>query len=148
MKYLALDYGQVRTGIAVSDAGGVLAFPRCTIIKRKRVQFFEELLGILEKEQPDAIVIGLPKDLYGNETLTTRQVRNFAASLSRRISLPLYWMSEELSSIQAQRDLHEAGRSCKSGKTVLDQQAAVIILQSFLDSPEKSRQRILSGKSQ
>ena len=135
MKYLAIDYGQKRTGIAVSDTGGSMAFPRKTILMRTRAAFFEA-------EATDAIVIGLPVNLDGEESLTTRQVRNFSKSLARRTTLPLFWMEEALSSYEAERDLRDAGRSAAQGRAVLDQQAAVRILQSFLDQPEAKRKTI------
>ena len=136
MKYLAIDYGQKRTGIAVSDTGGSMAFPRKTILMRTRAAFFEELLALIEAEATDAIVIGLPINLDGEESLTTRQVRNFSKSLA------LFWMEEALSSYEAERDLRDAGRSAAQGRAVLDQQAAVRILQSFLDQPEAKRKTI------
>ncbi len=139
MKYLAIDYGQKRTGIAVSDAGGQMAFPRTTILMRTRDTFFAELLALIAAESPDAVVIGLPINLDGEESLTTRQARNFAKSLARRTPLPLFWMEEALSSYEAERDLREAGRSAAKGRAVLDQQAAVRILQSFIDQPEAKR---------
>ena len=115
MKYLAIDYGQKRTGIAVSDTGGSMAFPRKTILMRTRAAFFEELLALIEAEATDAIVIGLPINLDGEESLTTRQVRNFSKSLARRTTLPLFWMEEALSSYEAERDLRDAGRSAAQG---------------------------------
>ena len=135
MKYLAIDYGQKRTGIAVSDTGGSMAFPRKTILMRTRA-------ALIEAEATDAIVIGLPINLDGEESLTTRQVRNFSKSLARRTTLPLFWMEEALSSYEAERDLRDAGRSAAQGRAVLDQQAAVRILQSFLDQPEAKRKTI------
>lgn len=138
MKFLALDYGQKRTGVAVSDPSEKLAFPRVTLVKQTRAAFFEHLLELIVIEKPDAIVIGLPVLLDGEDSLTTRQVRNFVASLARRCSLPLYWMQETLSSHEAQQDLHAAGHSMAHMRPILDQQAAVRILQSFLDqSPDK-----------
>ena len=139
MKYLAIDYGQKRTGIAVSDTGGSMAFPRKTILMRTRAAFFEELLALIEAEATDAIVIVLPINLDGEESLTTRQVPK---SLARRTTLPLFWMEEALSSYEAERDLRDAGRSAAQGRAVLDQQAAVRILQSFLDQPEAKRKTI------
>ena len=132
MKYLAIDYGQKRTGIAVSDTGGSMAFPRKTILLRTPDAFFEEFIA----------VIGLPINLDGEESLTTRQVRNFSKSIARRTTLPLFWMEEALSSYEAERDLRDAGRSAAQGRAVLDQQAAVRILQSFLDQPEAKRKTI------
>lgn len=142
MKYLAIDYGQKRTGIAVSDGGGSMAFPRKTIQMRTREAFFEELLSLIEAEAPDAVVIGLPVNLDGEETLTTRQTRNFAKNLKKKTPLPIFWMEEALSSFEAEIDLRQAGRSAAKGRAVLDQQAAVRILQSFLDQPEGSRKAL------
>lgn len=142
MKYLAIDYGQKRTGIAVSDSGGSMAFPRRTIQMRTREAFFEELLALLDAEAPDALVIGLPVNLDGEETLTTRQTRNFAKNLKKKTPLPIFWMEEALSSFEAEIDLRQAGRSAAKSRAVLDQQAAVRILQSFLDQPEGSRKAL------
>ena len=142
MKYLAIDYGQKRTGIAVSDSGGSMAFPRRTIQMRTREAFFAELLALLEAEAPDALVIGLPVNLDGEETLTTRQTRNFAKNLKKKTPLPIFWMEEALSSFEAEIDLRQAGRSAAKSRAVLDQQAAVRILQSFLDQPEGSRKAL------
>ena len=100
------------------------------------------MLALIEAEATDAIVIGLPINLDGEESLTTRQVRNFSKSLARRTTLPLFWMEEALSSYEAERDLRDAGRSAAQGRAVLDQQAAVRILQSFLDQPEAKRKTI------
>ena len=142
MKYLAIDYGQKRTGIAVSDSGGSMAFPRRTIQMRTREAFFEELLALLEAEAPDALVIGLPVNLVGEEALSTRQTRNFAKNLKKKTPLPIFWMEEALSSFEAEIDLRQAGRSAAKSRAVLDQQAAVRILQSFLDQPEGSRKAL------
>lgn len=133
MKYVAIDYGQKRTGIAVSDSGGRMAFPRCTLHMKTREAFFTELLALIEKEEADALIVGLPIQLDGTDSLTTRQVRNFIDRLGRRSPLPIYAVPEALSSMEAQLDLRAAGRSAAKGKAVLDQQAAVRILQSFLD---------------
>lgn len=139
MKYLALDYGLKRVGVAVSDSDGRMAFPRCTLARETRDVFFRELLALLDHERPDAVVLGLPLHVDGTECLTTRQVRNFAASLKRRTPLPVYWMEEALSSRQAESDLREAGLSARDIKRVVDQQAAVRILETFLAQPENGR---------
>lgn len=135
MKFLAIDYGQVRTGIAVSDAEGRMAFPRCTLhapAGSPKTLFFTQLLACIEREQPDALVVGLPVPQSGEDSLTTRQVRNFVERLKRRSPLPVYFMPEYLSSYAAEGDLEHAGLSAAQKKAVLDQQAAVCILESFL----------------
>ena len=139
MKYLALDYGTRRVGVAVSDPDGMMAFPRRTLKREVREAFFAELLALIDEERPDAIVLGYPLHTDGSECLTTRQVRNFAASLKRRMALPLYWIDEALTSRQAESDLREAGLSARAIKQVVDQQAAVRILETFLAQPENRR---------
>ena len=139
MKYLALDYGLKRVGVAVSDPEGIMAFPRCTLKREVRKTFFAELLALIEKECPDAIVLGYPLHTDGSECLTTTQVRNFAASLRRRVTLPIYYMNEVLSSAAAEHELYDFGMGFREVKKVVDQQAAVLILESFLDQPEERR---------
>ena len=86
----------------------------------------------MEKEAVQAVVVGLPRDLQGRETLSTRQVRNFILRLKRRTSLPLFTTDESLSSDEARQRLLEAGVSQDKIQAVLDQESAVIILERFL----------------
>jgi putative Holliday junction resolvase len=141
MKYLAIDYGLKRVGIAVSDVDGHFAFPRCTLKRETKATFFAELLNLLDKEQAEAIILGLPLYTDGTDCLTTRQVRNFAESLKRRTPLPIYWMNEELSSAEAEQRLYDLGMGFCEVKKIVDQQAAVLILESFLRQPEDKRLR-------
>lgn len=140
MKFLAIDYGLRRTGIAVSDPNGSMAFPRKTIIQNTREQFFAELLACIEEEKAEAIVVGLPLLLNGEESTITKQVRNFTARLRRRSPLPVYFTPEAFSSCEASAELREAGLSFKESEEVVDQQAAVCILRSFLSVPQEYRQ--------
>ena len=137
MKLLAIDYGQARVGIAVSDAGGRMAFPRCSLQKKTRAAFFEQLCALIAAEAPAALVIGLPLLADGNESLSSRQARNFAQSLKRRLDIPIYFMEELLSTHEAAAQLREVGHRAKKGE--LDQQAAVRILESFLQQKEAQR---------
>ena len=139
MKYVAIDYGLKRVGIAVSDVDGSFAFPRCTLKRETKAAFFAQLLELLDKEQADAIVVGLPLYTDGTECLTTVQVRHFVESLKRRTSLPVYWMNEVLSSAAAEHELYDFGMGFREVKKVVDQQAAVLILENFLDQPEERR---------
>ena len=141
MKYLARDYGTKRVGIAVSDMDGHFAFPRCTLKRETKAAFWEEFLALLEKEQPDAIVLGLPLHVDGAECTATRQVRNFAESLKRRTALPIYWINEVLTSNDAEQRLYEQGLGFAKVKEIVDQHAAAVILESFLELPEHKRDR-------
>ena len=130
MKWVGIDYGLARTGLAATDPEGIMAYPLTTI----------RLAGRILEERPDAVVMGLPLLTDGTESMTTRQVRNVTERLKRRVPLPFYFMSELLSSEAAERELREVGRTGRRCKAVLDQQAAVRILESFLSlSPDQRR---------
>jgi len=139
MKFLAIDYGQKRTGIALSDPGGHLAFPRATISMRGKDAFFAELLALAEAEGVGGFVVGLPLRESGQDSETTRQARNMAARLKRRTQLPVYFMSEALSSHDAQSRLRAAGKNDQAVREMLDKAAAAAILESFLALPEERR---------
>lgn len=134
MRALGIDFGLKRVGLAVSDPTGTLVSPYRTIVRTTRDALFDELAEILRDEAVEAVVVGLPLSLDGADTLTTRQVRNFAASLSRRTDLPVHLMDERLSSAQAETELNAAGVRGKKRKAVLDSQAAAVILRSWLES--------------
>ena len=104
-------------------------------------RYEEEVLALLEKEQPQALVLGLPFHVDGAECMTTRQVRNFAESLKRRTDLPIYWINEALSSNSAEQRLYEQGLGYARVKEIVDQHAAAVILEAFLDQPEEKRER-------
>lgn len=142
MKYLCLDYGEKRTGYAVSDQGGSLAFPRGVLVKKSREAFFADLLGLLKAEGAEAVVVGLPLRLDGSDSLTTRQVRNFAASLARRVDLPLYFMEEAYSSAEAESMLKDSGQRADKRDGRVDSLAAARILESFLNQPENRHRRV------
>lgn len=144
MKCLCFDYGSKRMGVAVSDPDGRMAFPRGMITKDTRQKFFERIGSLVTQEKPDALVLGLPLRQDGSDSLTTRQVRNFAASLKRRHELPLYLMNERYSSFEAEELLREAGAkgNCKEDGR-LDSAAAARILESFLNLSSTQRESIL-----
>ncbi len=131
MKTIGIDFGTKRIGIAMTDAEGILAYPFKVMIKTTRDAMFAELLEIIETEKVGEIVIGLPLSLSGEDTLTTRQVRNFAASMGRRTDLPIHLVDERLSSVAAEYELKEAGLWNKKRKKNLDSQAAKIILETW-----------------
>ena len=143
MKWVGIDYGLARTGLAATDPEGIMAYPLTTIRLAdyaNRKEFLAALAGRILEERPDAVVMGLPLLTDGTESMTTRQVRNVTERLKRRVPLPFYFMSEMLSSEAAERELREVGRTGRRCKAVLDQQAAVRILESFLSlSPDQRR---------
>ena len=143
MKYVGIDYGLVRTGLAVSDPEGRMAFPLATFSLRDfhgRGALLAALAVRIAEAGAGAVVIGLPLHADGSESETTRQVRNVAKRIRRRSALPVYFMPELLSSAEALQDMRQAGVKADRRRAVLDQQAAVRILASFLSlSPERRR---------
>lgn len=139
MKYLGIDYGQKRTGIALTDAGGRMAFPFRVLAMRGKDIFFAELLALAREEGAEAFVVGLPLRSDGTDSETTRQARNMAARLKRRTDLPVYFMPETLSSFEAEDRLRRAGKSGASLRDKLDAAAAAAILESFLALPPEGR---------
>jgi len=142
MKTLGIDFGLKRVGLAVSDPAGSMAFPYKTIERTEqggKNALFAELVSIVESEGIEDIVVGWPAPAEGRDSLTARQASNFAASLARRVSVPVKLMDETLSSEAAMDQLLDAGVKKGRRKGVLDQQAAVLILGSYLDAPGQAR---------
>ena len=142
MRFAGIDYGLARTGLAVSDPEGRVAFPLATFRLEDfagRSALLDALAARIREEGAEAVVMGLPLLLDGGESLTTRQVRNVTGRLKRRLELPIYYMPELLSSEEAAQDLREAGLSREKARAVLDRQAAARILASFLAEPVVGR---------
>lgn len=134
-RILGIDFGLKRVGLAMTDPGGVLASPYATLERTTREQCFADIKRIIETEGVRRVVVGLPLGLDGRETETTRQAKNFADSLARRVSVPVELFDERLTSAQAEAELTEAGLTCpKKKKQALDSQAATIILRSWMDA--------------
>ena len=132
MRVLGIDYGQARVGLAMTDPEGRMAFPRPAIKRTTRDALFAALVALVEAEGVEAVVVGLPLTLEGSDSLTTRQTRNFAESLARRVAAPVHLMDERLSSAAAQEQLKEAGLCSRKMKDKLDSQAAVQILETWI----------------
>lgn len=135
MKYLAIDFGLKRVGLALSDPGGKLAFPHKTIYKTSRDKLFAAIFEVVAEQNVEALIVGLPEGPVaadGEEALIVRQVRNFAQGLKRRGTLPVYLVDEYYTSQDAAQRLREAGLRGGRLKEVLDQHAAARILEAFL----------------
>lgn len=138
-KYIAIDYGTKRVGLAVCSTQTGFVFPLRTLDRSVKKIFFEQFSALVEEQQPSAFILGLPFHEDGSPCITTSQVKNFAASLARRYPQPIYFMEELLSSFDAEYDMRSQGLSSKKIKEKVDQEASVRILESFLASPKKIR---------
>ncbi len=139
MRVLGIDYGIKRVGLALSDGLGLLAHPYATLERTTRERLFADVLAIVAQESVQTIVLGFPQALNGQETETTRQVRNFAESLRRRTDVPVVFQDEAFSSVEAERNLREGNHRGRKIKAVLDQQAAVVILNDYLECSRQSQ---------
>ncbi len=136
MRYLAIDYGLKRTGLAVCDADETLASP--LVVLTGQGGLIEKIRRIITDQAVDAIVFGLPLNMDGAEGDQAKRVRDFAAELIKQIELPLFFQDERLSSFDAEKKLAALGITRKKKKKHLDAVAAATILQAFLDAPENA----------
>lgn len=134
---LGVDPGDARIGVARSDPSGLLATPVETVPRGDGD--LARLRTLAEEEQAVEVVVGLPRSLSGGEGPAARRVREFAAALAREVApLPVRLCDERLSTISAESMLREQGRKGKARRAVVDQAAAVVILQHALDT-ERTR---------
>lgn len=133
---LAVDFGERRIGMAISDPTGVLATPLPTLTRRagKRPPW-AAILEVIASRDVDRIVVGLPLTLEGGENEWTREVRAFGDRLGERSGLPVAYMDERMTSVRAERAVRALGlkKRERERKARVDAAAAVLILQAFLD---------------
>ena len=135
---MGVDVGRARVGVARSDRDGLLATPVETLQRGDGT--ISALLAHVAELEPVEIVVGLPLSLSGADTASTTDARSFASELARATAVPVRLVDERLSTVTAQRALRESGRRARTQRPVIDQVAAVIILQNALDS-ERSATR-------
>lgn len=133
-KMLGIDFGEARIGLALSDDLGFMAHPLTTIRNGAAINPLPEIILIVEREKVSTIVIGMPRNMNGTYGPAAEKVRAFAELLRARTNSPLVFWDERMTSVQAQRSLHDSGRNTKQSRAVIDQVAAQLILQSYLDS--------------
>ncbi len=133
---LGVDLGSVRIGIAGSDPGGVLAYPLETVRRDAGSQRdLERIATLVHEREVVEVVVGLPRTMAGHEGIAADRVRAWAIRLARHIApIPVRLVDERLTTVAAQRDMRDSGLAARKGRTVVDQGAAVVILQSALDS--------------
>jgi len=136
---LALDVGSVRIGVAKCDAEGLLATPLTTISTGPDAVLL--VLGLIQELEAICIYIGKPINLAGKDTASTQSAIEFAgevAALLKESETQVRLIDERLSTVSAQRGMHEAGRTVKQSRDAIDQAAAVVILEHVLASERNS----------
>ena len=134
MKIMAIDLGDVRTGVAYSDPTGLIAGRAFTITQPSPPKLLEELVGQITAEKPGRVVLGLPINMNGTEGDRARKSRELAAVLTERTGVEVVLWDERGTSITANRILSDAGKKRQKQRAQVDAVAASIILQSYLDS--------------
>ncbi len=137
-RLLGLDFGNRRIGVAVSDELGLTAQPVLTLVRRNTKQDLKSLGRVLRKFGCSAIVLGNPLYMSGDLSPQAAKTQAFAETLRGEFALPVHLWDERLTSAEAHRHLHAAGRPLSGHREVVDQVAAVLILQSFLDAHRSS----------
>ena len=135
MRYLAVDYGTKRMGLAVCDAGETVVSPLDVLTGQKNL--IGRIRQVVEAEGIGAIVLGLPLNMDGTEGPQAKRVMAFAGQLRGQIGIPVHLQDERLSSFGAEEKLQEMGLSKGKRRARLDALAAAEILQTFLEGQKR-----------
>lgn len=131
---LGIDLGEARIGLAISDELGMLAHPLETIHLKQTADPLGRIVEIVARDGIGAVILGLPRNMNGTYGPAAEKARTFAELLRGRIACEVKLWDERLTSVAAQRSLHESGRTVKNSRAIIDQVAAQLILQGWLDS--------------
>ncbi|MBN1436019.1 MAG: Holliday junction resolvase RuvX [Sedimentisphaerales bacterium] len=135
MRYLAIDYGLKRVGLAICDAQEIIVSPLCQLEMPKKgaTALISQIEQTITKNPVDGVVVGLPYNMDGSEGPQAQRTRQFAVALARSITLPIYLFDERLSSAAADEMLQIGEFTNKKHKQRRDMIAACVILRDFLD---------------
>ncbi|MDR1735166.1 MAG: Holliday junction resolvase RuvX [Oscillospiraceae bacterium] len=137
MTILGVDLGGTRTGIACSDANGILASPLAVLEIPGRKKLQAEILRLGAETRAEAYVIGLPLNMDGTKGEKAEAAEAFADHLQRAVKVPVILQDERLTTVAAHRALCAAGIKSKDQKGIIDAAAAVQILQTYLDTKRR-----------
>ena len=132
-RILGIDVGEARIGLALSDDLGMLAHPSETILV-KEGKAIQRVAEVVRREKVSTVVIGLPRNMNGTYGPAAEKVREFAKKLQALAPCTVKFWDERLTTVAAQKSLHQAGKNVKQSRQVIDQVAAQLILQGYLDS--------------
>ena len=133
MRSLALDIGDKWIGVALSDPHGILASPLTIIERQDMTADIAAIIDIATHKEVARIIVGLPRSMNGNIGAQAEKVQSFTEELARRTKVPVEFRDERLTSVSAQRLMHEASAGKMKKRAKDDAIAAAIILQSYLD---------------
>ncbi|MHC4122837.1 MAG: Holliday junction resolvase RuvX [Planctomycetota bacterium] len=131
MRYLAIDYGLKRTGLAICDEAETIASPLMTIVGRKNL--ISKIAEIVKNENVGGIVLGMPLNMDDSEGTQAKLVQKFAKQLKEAVNIPLHFQDERLSTFAAEEKLADIELGKAKKRSLLDALAAAEILQSFME---------------
>ena len=132
MRIMAIDYGDARTGVAISDATGLLAGFTTVIHSRKAEEVAAQLARLAEEHRVEELVMGFPRNMDGTEGPRAQLYRDFAARVEAACGLkPVLW-DERRTTVEAHNILHASGKKMKNHKKTVDAVAATLILEGYL----------------
>lgn len=134
MRILALDIGEKRIGVAISDPSGRVATPLVVIDTASATRDGRDLVRLVDDYEVESLLVGLPLSMDGSEGPQARRVRAQAERLARFVTVPITFADERLSSAEASRRMSEAGASERSQRGSVDMVAAAVFLQAYLDA--------------
>jgi len=129
---MAIDYGDVRTGVAVCDKMELLASPVTVITEKYQPKLIEKLMIVVNEKKPELLVVGLPKNMDGTLGFRAQACMEFAEMLTKQSGIPHEMVDERLSSVMAHNALRQSGKKEKKHGAVVDAVAATEILDRYL----------------
>lgn len=138
MRALGIDFGERRIGLALSDPTGTLASPLETVQRRRgKRPPYVRIEEVARAHEVEALVVGLPLTLKGEENEWCAEVRTMGDELARRLEVPVAYVDERMTSVRAERAIRSAGlpKTAREEKGRVDAAAAALILQAWLDRP-------------
>ncbi len=141
MRIMAIDYGDARTGVAVSDPTGVLAGQTFLIKSRKADVGLAELVALVQKQGAEELVMGYPRNMDGTVGPRAEKYAAFAKRLEEAAGMPVVLWDERRTTVDAHRILGEQGVRAKNRKDKIDSVAATLILEGYLDWKRIQAQR-------
>lgn len=133
MRIMAIDYGDARTGIAFCDKNQILASPYTVIKESYQPKLVKAIFDIVEKEKPEKIVIGLPRNMDGSYGYRCDECKALGAELEKAVDIPVDYQDERLTTVMAHNVLSQNNVRGAKRKNSVDAVSAVMILQSYID---------------
>ncbi len=133
MKIMSIDYGDVRTGIAISDIRGILASPLCVIKESYQPKLVDKIIELINENKIEKLVIGLPRNMDGSYGYRCDDCKSLGQAISEKINIDIEFEDERLTTVMAHNILSDNNVRGAKRKQTVDAVSAVMILQSYLD---------------